>query len=181
MMTTSPFTASRIACVDGPKADKQAQRVGMRAGANGRTRWTISAGGFFDNVTANEYVEAGLTVHQGDQIQVHGNFEIHTATFPASSASTVPFVTTQCEVPGRDRPAQSPFDCRDPSQFQVAFNPRAVTPTHRGRLQDPAQFVNSGLLASPLTSTFLAEVPGTYTMVCLVHGPEMTTTITVEG
>jgi plastocyanin len=29
--------------------------------------------------------------------------------------------------------------------------------------------------------TFVAKNPGEYTMVCLVHGPEMMMTVTVEG
>jgi plastocyanin len=45
-----------------------------------------------------------------------------------------------------------------------------------------AAFRNSGLFTDPTTSfTFLAKKPGTYTMVCLVHGPEMSTSVTVEG
>ncbi len=171
------FQANRV---DGVQADSLAQQVTVTA-HNGHSLWTISAGGFFANVTANEYVNSGLTVHVGDQVKVLGNFEIHTATFPATAADSVPFVTTQCEVPGPDTPANSPLDCADPSQFQAAFNPEAVTPTASNALRDPTEFVNSGLLVNPLTSTFVARVPGVYTMVCLVHGPEMTTTVTVEN
>jgi hypothetical protein len=39
--------------------------------------------------------------------------------------------------------------------------------------------VNSGLLVAPGSATFVAKATGVYTMVCLVHGPEMQTTITV--
>lgn len=166
--------------VDGATADALAQQVQVTPKGNGHSLWTISAGGFFDNVTANEYVNAGLTVHVGDQVKVLGNFEIHTATFPATASDTVPFITTQCEAPGPDIPAQSPLDCAEPSLFQVVFNPQAVAPTASNLLRDPAEFVNAGLLASPGSFVFSARQPGTYTMVCLVHGPEMTTSVTVE-
>ncbi len=167
--------------VDGVQADALAQQVTVTTHGHGHNLWTISAGGFFDNVTANEYVNAGLTVHVGDQIQVNGNFEIHTATFPASAAATTLFTQGQCEVPGPDVPAQTPADCVGIGPFQVAFNTVAVAPTASNKLRDPTEFVNSGVLVNPLTTTFVAAKPGTYTMVCLVHGPEMTTTITVEG
>jgi plastocyanin len=167
--------------VDGVQADALAQQVTVTTHGHGHSLWTISAGGFFDNVSANEYVNSGLTVRVGDQIQVNGNFEIHTATFPASAAATVPFIQGQCEVPGPDVPAQTPADCVGIGPFQVAFNPLAVAPTASNRLRDPTEFVNSGLLVNPLTATFVAARPGTYTIVCLVHGPEMTATITVEN
>ena len=39
---------------------------------NGHTRWTISAGGFSNNVSANEYVNSGLKVRANDQIYMVG-------------------------------------------------------------------------------------------------------------
>ena len=168
----------RTVSLDGPVADARAQSVSIHNLGGGHSRWTISAGGFFKNVTANEYVNSGLTIRVGDQLQVDGNFEIHTATFPASSAAAVPFVNAQCEVPGPDTPPP----CSDPSTFQLALNNTAINPTASNVLRDPAAFRNSGLLPDPTASfTFVAKKPGTYTMVCLVHGPEMTTSITVEG
>ena len=167
--------------VDAVQADDLAQQVTVSVHGHGHSLWTINAGGFFNNVSANEYVNSGLTVHVGDQIQVLGTFEIHTATFPASSFDTTPFILTQCEVPGPDIPAQSPDDCADPSQFQVAFNNQAVAPTPSNRLRDPNEFVNGGLLVNPASATFVAKAAGTYTMICLVHGPEMSTTVTVEN
>jgi plastocyanin len=167
--------------VDGKKADAQAQNVTATNIGNGDSRWTITAGGFVDQVTANEYPDAGLTVHVGDQVEVIGQPEIHTATFPASSVDTVPFIVTQCEVPGPDQPASSPSDCADPTQFELALNNQAIAPTGSNELTDPGAFVNSGLLAIPGGShTFVAVNPGTYSLVCLVHGPEMSTTVTVE-
>jgi hypothetical protein len=106
---------------------------------------------------------------------------IATATFPLSAASTVPFTLSQCEVPGPDVPATSPGDCASPSQFQVALNNQAVAPTPSNELQDPGAFANGGLIATGQLSTVRAAAPGTYTMVCLVHGPEMSTTITVKS
>jgi plastocyanin len=166
--------------VDGPTADAQAQQVLAQDIGNGHTLWTISAGGFSNNVSANEYVNSGLKVRVNDQIQVNGNFEIHTATFPRTAIKTVPFIKTQCEVPGKDIPAQSPFDCQDPSQFQAAFGNKAITPSQINRLRDPTEFINSGLLTPGVNGTFIAKKPGTYTMICLVHGPEMQTTVTIE-
>jgi plastocyanin len=112
------------------------------------------------------------------ELRIDGNFEIHTATFPAGSANTVPFIVPECEVPGHDTPPP----CNDPSTFRLGLNNKAINPTHSNVLRDPAAFRNSGLLPDPSISfTFLAKKPGTYTMVCLVHGPEMSTSITVEG
>ncbi len=172
--------------VDGEKADAQAQRVTATDIGNGDIRWTISMGGFVNQVTANEYPDAGITIHVGDELQVLGQPEIHTATFPASSFDTVPFIIPQCEVPGPDIPAGSPGDCADPSDFELALNNQAIFPTASNKLTDPDAFVNSGLLAIPATPatpgsyTFVAANPGTYSMVCLVHGPTMSTTVTVK-
>jgi plastocyanin len=167
--------------VDGPAADAQAQEVSSQEIGHGRIDWTLNAGGFQNQVTANEYIDAGLTVHVGDQVTFQGQNEIHTATLPFSSVDTVPFLLTQCEVPGPDIPANDPSDCADPSEFQVALNNRAIDPTASNLLINPNRFRNSGLLGAPGTYTFVAAAPGTYTVVCLVHGPSMTTTITVEG
>jgi plastocyanin len=165
--------------VDGVQADAQAQSVTVTS-HHGHSLWTINAGGFSNQVTANEFVGAGLTVHVGDQMQVLGNFEIHTATLPSSSFDTTPFIKTQCEVPGPDIPAQSPADCQDPSQFQAAFNNTAVLPSASNKLRDTTEFVNSGLLVPGVNATFVAKAPGFYTMICLVHGPVMSTAIVVE-
>jgi plastocyanin len=173
--------AARANGIDAPKADAQAQQVQTATIAGGHTRWSISAGGFYKQVSANEYPDAGLTLRVGDQLQVNGLEEIHTATFPLSAASTVPFTLSQCEVPGPDTPATSPADCASPSQFQVALNNQAVAPTPSNELVDPAAFVNGGLIATGQSSTFVAVAPGTYTMVCLVHGPEMSTAVTVKS
>jgi plastocyanin len=173
--------AARANATDAPKADAQAQVVQTSGIGGGHTRWSISAGGFYKQVSANEYVDAGLTLRVGDELRVNGQEEIHTATFPLSAASTVPFTLTQCEVPGPDTPATSPADCASPSQFQVAVNNQAVAPTPSNELRDPAAFVNGGLITTGQSATFLAAAPGTYSMVCLVHGPEMSTTITIKG
>jgi plastocyanin len=173
--------AARANATDAPKADAQAQVVQTATIGGGHTRWSISAGGFYKQVSANEYPDAGLTLRVGDELRVNGREEIHTATFPLSAAATVPFTLTQCEVPGPDTPATSPADCASPSQFQVALNNQAVAPTPSNELSDPAAFVNGGLITTGQSATFLAAAPGTYTMVCLVHGPEMSTTITIKG
>jgi plastocyanin len=173
--------AARANATDAPKADAQAQQVQTAGIGGGHTRWSISAGGFYKQVSANEYPDAGLTLRVGDELRVNGLEEIHTATFPLSAASTVPFTVSQCEVPGPDTPATSPADCASPSQFQVAVNNQAVAPTASNELSDPAAFVNGGLIATGQSATFLAVAPGTYSMVCLVHGPQMSTTVTVKG
>jgi plastocyanin len=170
----------RATKIDGSAADAQAQSVAKKRIAGGNHQWTIHAGGFSNGVSADEYNDQGLTVRVGDQIQVLGNFEIHTATIPKSSVKTVPFVTTQCEVAGTDTPANSPADCADPADFQAAFNSKALVATRRNDLARPSRYVNSGLLVNPETHTFDAVKPGVYTLVCLVHGPTMHTTITVK-
>ena len=161
-----------------PVADAKAQQVTVAGIGLGHVKWTISAGGFYKGVSANEFVNAGVRLHVGDQLHVKGNFEIHTATFPASAAARVPFVVPECEGPNGDtRPP-----CADPSQLELAFNPTAVNPTTFNGLVNPTFFRNAGLLPDPTTGfTFVAKQPGTYSMVCLVHGPEMRTTITVEA
>jgi hypothetical protein len=40
--------------------------------------------------------------------------------------------------------------------------------------------VNSGLLSYGTDHSFLAARPGTYTFVCLVHGPQMSDTVVVS-
>jgi plastocyanin len=171
---------NRATKIDGAAADAQAQSVAEKRIAGGHHRWTIYAGGFSNGVSADEYSDEGLTVSVGDQIQVLGNFEIHTATVPKASFKTIPFVTNQCEVTGADTPASSPADCTDPADFQAAFNTKALFPTKRSALARPSRFVNSGLLVPTNAHTFDAVEPGVYTLVCLVHGPSMHTTITVK-
>jgi hypothetical protein len=83
-------------------------------------------------------------------------------------------------VIGPDTPANSPADCAAPTDFQAAFNPKALFPTKRNALARPTRFVNSGLLVDPFTGTLNALRPGVYTLVCLVHGPSMHTRITVK-
>jgi plastocyanin len=161
-----------------PVADARAQQVTVAPIGWGHIRWTISAGGFYKGASANEFINSGLSVHVGDKVHINGNFEIHTATVPASAAATVPFLIPECEGSSGDTPPP----CSDPSAFELAANPMALLPTAWNGLRNPNFFRNSGLLAGPSTGfTFVARAPGTYTMVCLVHGPEMSTTITVAG
>jgi plastocyanin len=160
-----------------PVADAMAQQVTVAALGGGHVQWTISAGGFYENVSANEFINSGLRVRVGDKVRIDGNFEIHTATLPPSAAATIPFIVPECEGSSGDTPPP----CSDPSALELAINPTAITPTASNSLRNPAFFRNSGLLAGPSTSfTFVAKVPGTYSMICLIHGPEMSTTITVE-
>jgi plastocyanin len=164
--------------VDAPIADDLAQTV-KRTPVGDYTRLTIWAGGFWNQVSADEYPDRALRVHRGDRVRVLGNFEIHTATFPKSSAATVPFTMTQCEVTGPDTPATSPADCGAPTDFQVAFNSTALLPTAKDTLTSPSAFVNSGLVTWGTAHTFVAKQPGVYRFVCLVHGPQMSSTVRV--
>jgi plastocyanin len=177
---TSAKQFANATAVDAETADAQAQQVAIQPIAGGHTRYTIHAGGFFHQVTANEYPDQPLTMSVGDKLMVKGNLEIHTATFPGDSYATVPFIVTECEVPGPDTPASSPADCASPADFRVALNSQAVIPTGP-RLTDTTAFVNSGLLTKPGSFTFVAKAPGTYTFVCLVHGPSMSETLTVQA
>ena len=165
--------------VDGPTADDLAQTVKRTHLPSGHTRLTMWAGGFWRQVSADEFPDDTLQAHVGDRIKVLGNFEIHTATFPASSARTVPFITTQCEQAGADPPAMSPADCESPTDFQLAFNAKAVLPTPNADLRTPDRFVNSGLLTYPSAHVFVARQPGLYDFVCLVHGPSMSGSIRI--
>jgi plastocyanin len=161
-------------------ADAQAQQVKRTNIGHGHRRYTINAGGFSNNVSADEFVNSGLQIHVGDQVKVMGNYEIHTLTSPKSSFKTVPFVETVCEVTGPDTPAVSPADCTSPDKFQVMFNGQALMPTASNRLKNPSTFVNSGLLGYGQSFTFDAAKAGVYRMVCLVHGPMMHLTVNVE-
>lgn len=163
---------------DGSIADDLAQTV-KRTPVGGNTRVTIWAGGFWNQVSADEFPDRTIRVHVGDRVRVLGNFEIHTATFPKRAAATVPFVTTQCEVPGPDTPANSPADCAAPTDFQIAFNSKALRATVKNTLTSPLAFRNSGLLAWGTSHAFIAKQPGIYRFVCLVHGPQMSGTIRV--
>ena len=62
--------------------------------------------------------------------------------------------------------------------FQLALNAKAITPTWNTGLR-PHRFVNSGLLVGPVQHTFLARTPGTYSFICLVHGPQMQSKVIV--
>jgi plastocyanin len=164
--------------VDAGIADDLAQTV-KRTPVGPNTRITIWAGGFWNQVSADEFPDDPIRAHVGDRVRVLGNFEIHTATFPRSSAATVPFITPQCEVTGPDTPASSPADCAAPTDFQIAFNSTALLPTAKDTLTSPSAFVNSGLMAWGTSHSFIAKQPGTYRFVCLVHGPSMSGTIRV--
>ena len=171
---------ARAIKVDGESADSQAQQVDKSNLPKGRSRYTINAGGFSNNVTADEFVDGGLKVNVGDQIQVLGNFEIHTATAPKSSFKTVPLIMAVCEATGPDTPATSPADCASPDKFQLVFNPKALVPTSANTLSNPTKFRNSGLLTYGGSYTFDAARAGVYRLICLVHGPVMHLTITVK-
>jgi len=165
---------------DGVIADDLAQTV-KRTQDGDHTRVTIWAGGFWNQVSADEYPDRTIRMHVGDRLRVLGNFEIHTATFPKRSARTVPFVVTQCEVAGPDTPASSPADCTAPTDFQVVFNTQAIIPTASNALRTRHGFVSSGLLVWGTSHDFVAARPGTYTFVCLVHGPQMSDTVVVSS
>jgi plastocyanin len=178
--TQTSAQIARSRDVDGAVADDLAQTVRRTHLPSGHARLTMWAGGFWRQVSADEFPDNTLRARVGDRVRVLGNFEIHTATFPASSAATVPFITTQCEVAGPDTPAASPADCEGPMDFQVAFNAQALLPTANANLTSPSRFVNSGLLSWPRSHVFVAKKPGFYDFVCLVHGPSMSGSIRVS-
>ena len=136
---------------------------------------------FANNVSANEYPDKAVKVHVGDRVRFMGMPEIHTATFPKSAIGDpkYAFLQTFCEQVGADVPAQSPADCSDPTKFETVVNPLAAGPTKNMKLGDPSAFRNSGLLVPGTNGTFLAKKPGTYTFICLVHGPEMSSKIKI--
>lgn len=166
--------------VDGPAADRMAQRLRRTDIGGGHERVSLNAGGFVNQVSANIFRSRVVRVHVGDEIRFRGMQEIHTVTFPASSAEELRLEVPQCEVAGPDTPAQSPADCASPQAFQVAIDPRTLFPTDSNALRRPARFVNSGVFAAPQRVTFAARRAGTYTYVCIVHGPLMSGTIEVS-
>lgn len=167
---------------DAEAADAIAQTVKVAHVSTG-TIVKINAGGFVNNVTANEFPDRPVKVQVGDRIKFVGMPEIHTATFPKSAAKdpTYTFIQGFCEQTGADEPAQSPADCTDPTTFESVLNPLALAPTKKLGLANPTAFRNSGLLVSGVNVTFVAKKPGVYTFVCLVHGPEMSSKIKVVG
>jgi plastocyanin len=176
---TAANQVKRAKRVHGPAADREAQEVTAVGIGGGHKRFTINAGGFVRQVTANVYPAAGIDMEKGDRLRVLAQPEIHTATFPADAIDSVPFITTVCEAVGADSPAGSPFDCASPDLFQVVVNPEAVTPTAKNLLNNPSRFVNSGLLVGDTSYAFEARRNGVYTMICLVHGSGQTTTVRV--
>jgi plastocyanin len=164
---------------DGTIADDLAQTI-KRTPEGSRTRVTIWAGGFWNQVSADEFPDRTIRMHVGDRLRVLGNFEIHTATFPKRSARTVPFIETQCEQSGADPPATTPADCALPTDFQIVFNAKAIAPSASDKLVRREKFVNSGLVVWGQSHTFVAARAGTYTFVCLVHGPQMSDTVVVS-
>jgi plastocyanin len=168
--------------VDGTAADAMAQTISTTHHAGG-TIVKLNAGGFSNNVSANEYPDAPVVVSVGDKIKFAGMPEIHTVTFPAATAADPNYALLQsfCEQPGADAPAQSPADCSDPTKFETVFNPLAVGPTASLNLVKPKTVVNSGLLVPGVNGVFIAKKPGRYTFVCLVHGPEMAGVIKIKA
>jgi plastocyanin len=168
--------------IDGSAAEDMAQTVRWGYPASGPIV-KINAGGFANNVSANEFPEKAVKVHVGDRIRFIGMPEIHTATFPKSAIGDpkYAFLQTFCEQTGVDTPAQSPADCSDPTKFETVVNQLAISPTKSLNLGDPATFRNSGLLTPGTNGTFVAKKPGTYTFICLVHGPEMSSKIKVAA
>jgi len=167
--------------IDGAAASEQSQAVAVVNTASG-TIIKLSAGGFSNNVTADEFPEAPIVATVGDKIKFTATPEIHTVTFPRKKAlATVPFIVSQCEQPGADAEATSPADCSDPTKFRIAVNGQAITPTASNRLRDPKEFVNSGLLVGSARFTFVARKPGVYRFACVVHGPTMIGTIKVQA
>jgi len=166
--------------IDGSAADEMAQTVTKTNPSSGPLV-KINAGGFANNVSANEYPDKAVKVHVGDRVRFMGMPEIHTATFPKSAIGDpkYAFLQTFCEQVGADVPAQSPADCSDPTKFETVVNPLAAGPTKNMKLGDPSAFRNSGLLVPGTNGTFLAKKPGTYTFICLVHGPEMSSKIKI--
>ena len=179
---TAAKQLKKLTKVDGTKADAIAQTV-TTSHAGGKTIVKINAGGFSNNVTANEYPDNPVVVKRGTKIKFIGMPELHTATFPKSAAKNpiYAFLQSFCEQVGADTPAQSPADCSDPTKFETIFNPLAVAPTASANLVKPKKFVNAGLMVPGTNGIIIAKKPGTYTFVCLVHGPEMTSTIKVVG
>jgi plastocyanin len=172
--------------VDGPAADAQAQAVNRTPLQGGRRLVTIHAGGSARGVSAIEFNDNGLTLHVGDRLHVVGTNEIHTASFPISSFRSTPGFIVQCERPGPD--VVFPKKC-DPTKLEFLLSTQLVQPTPSLLLRDPSKFVNSGLLHAPnglgflnerAQTTFVARVPGTYSMICHIHGPIMSTTVTVR-
>lgn len=180
--TSAAKQLKRAINVDGAQAEAIAQTVKVANTASGAIV-KINAGGFVNNLTADEFPSKPVRVNVGDRIRFVGMPEIHTATFPRSTVKdpTYAFLQTFCEQAGADLPAQSPADCADPTAFESVFNPLVLAPTRSMNLGNPTAFRNSGLLAPGTNATFVAKKPGLYTFVCLVHGSTMRGKIKVVG
>ena len=144
------------------------------------TKVLLNAGGFSNQVSANEFPDNPVKVNVGDKIVFSGTGEIHTATFPRKSYKTTPFITSDCELPGGRRARAVAGGLCEPGTVRAGREPKGVPADEAQRIEDPAAFVSSGLLAGPVTFTFVAAKPGKYTFVCLVHGPEMSGVIKVR-
>jgi plastocyanin len=160
----------------------QAQEVGSTVLEDGRTQWNLNAGGYSNGVSANEFPDdQPLTVAKGDRIHFSATNEIHTVSFPFGSIfdADKQFITSVCEQTGPDAPASSPFDCASPDDFQLVVSPTVLFPTKSNELVNPGRFVSSGLIVGQQESTFVAARRGTYSYICLIHGPSMSGSITI--
>ena len=153
------------------RANAEAKHV--HRGPARRPRNTIYAGnGTADGIDDLRFFPSRITVRAGITLTLRvapGTEEPHTFTFgPAATLRGLAngFLGATIDPVGWYR--------SDPAQ------PLAVTPTAHGN-----GFVNTGFLdhdgltPQPSRATVRLDQPGTYTFICLIHGPAMRGTITV--
>jgi len=131
------------------------------ASAAGAT-WNIVVGQSAQSIAANDFLPDAITIHEGDTI--------HFAS-PSLEPHTVSYVPAGMATPGLIVPGPS-----GPPQFM--FNPDAANATAAGPF-DAAKYYNSGLLQQNSTADLTFPTHGTFTFLCLLHGPTMSITVNV--
>jgi plastocyanin len=140
--------------------------VGSKLASAAGATWNITVGQGAKSIAANDFFPSSVTVHQGDTIHFASpSLEPHTVSFLPSGMAAPAFI-----VPGPSGPPQ------------FMFNPQAANPTGTGTVTfDASKYYNSGLLQQSSTADVTFPQQGTFTFLCLIHGPTMSITVNVAG
>lgn len=140
--------------------------VGSKPASAAGATWNITVGQSGPGIAANDFFPDSVTVRQGDTVHfANPNLEPHTVSFLPSGMAAPALIV----------PAPS-----GPPQFM--FNPQAANPTVTGTATfSTSTYYNSGLMFKDATADVTFRQQGTFTFLCLVHGPPMSITVNVVG
>jgi plastocyanin len=130
--------------------------------------WTVRVGDGGQGISANGFLPGAIMIHSGDTIHFTNPYdEIHTVSSVPSGSNAPDLI-----VPGPSGPPQ------------FGINSQAGYPSFTGtgvQAYDPTKFYNSGILNKGDAVDLSFATPGTYTVLCLVHGFIDQTTHKVVG